>query len=157
MNRLQARRHGLRRYRKHLEAMIAEQGFAVSVVAPSFEREGWAYTVGLHRSGLPELIVIGGLPTHEQYGVLHELAMRAGRGKRYGPGERLGSVLVGYDAAFIEVMDTGSDWFEVVNEVQSGYRALQLVWPDHGHRFPWDDGYDLPPDCQPLLGLPPGD
>lgn len=33
-------------------------------------------------------------------------------------------------------------------------RLLQLVWPDRTRRFPWDEGYTLPPRLQPVLSAP---
>ena len=33
-------------------------------------------------------------------------------------------------------------------------RLQQVVWPDPHGRFPWDPGYQYPPQAQPLLGRP---
>lgn len=34
------------------------------------------------------------------------------------------------------------------------FRAVQLIWPDAQGRYPWDRGYAISPDAQPLAGVP---
>ncbi len=42
-----------------------------------------------------------------------------------------------------------------VRQVYGTCSAVQMVWPDSSGRFPWDAGYNNPPDVQPLLGPRP--
>ena len=39
-------------------------------------------------------------------------------------------------------------------EILDQVRLQQVVWPDPHGRFPWDPGYQYPPQAQPLLGRP---
>ena len=142
-------------YLAQVRRLIAQHGHAVQVVAPSPGEAGWAYTVGLHSHGLPELIVVGGLAVPDQHGILNELAERMRDGEVFEPGRRYPSLLVGFDVTFVEVADTTTEDFAVANRLQSDFRALQMVWPDHSNRFPWDPDYAIPKDDQRLLGLPP--
>jgi uncharacterized protein DUF4262 len=150
-----AAKRGAANYLTNVRSMIAERGFAVQGVSLDWTRPGWVYTIGLHRAGLPELILIGGLHPLDQHGLIDELARRMLAGDVIEPGRIDSGVIEGFDVTYLEVLDTSSDWFTVANRIQSGYRALQIVWPDHDDRFPWEDGYDIPLDDQPLLGLPP--
>jgi hypothetical protein len=135
--------------------VIARQGHAVQVVLPTAGGPGWAYTIGLHTFGLPELIVVGGLSIPDQHDLLNDVAMRMRKGEVMEPGTCDDTILVGYRAAFIEVADTTTEEFAIGNKLQSDFRALQIVWPDHDDRFPWEPGYSLAPETQRLLGRPP--
>jgi uncharacterized protein DUF4262 len=137
-----------------IRSAITNYGFAVQGVSASWHEPGWAYTIGLHTHGLPELIVVGGMSPADQHCAIDELARRTLDGDVIEPGRVDSDVIDGFDVTYVEVVDTGTDWFAVANRLQSGFRALQVVWPDLDGRFPWEDGYDIPVEYQCLLGLP---
>jgi hypothetical protein len=142
-------------YLKDIGEKIARHGHAVQQVAGADGEPGWSYTVGLHAAGLPELIIIGGLARGGQVSVLNRLAERMRSGEALHLGERDPDVLEGVDVTYIEVVDTTTSDFAVALKFASDFRALQVVWPDHGNRFPWEPGYSFARAEQRLLGLPP--
>jgi hypothetical protein len=144
--------HDVSAYLESVRAMIEEHGHAVQVVGGS---PGWAYTIGLHAAGLPELIVVGGLSVEGQHRTLNALADRLRSGEVLAVGERDPSVLEGVDVTYLEVADTTSEEFAVAVKLQAAFRALQVVWPDMENRFPWEAGDAFPPSEQPLLGPAP--
>ena len=156
MNRAQRRAAGFARvhHLRRIRSMIAEHGFMVQGVSADLDTPGWVYTIGLHAAGLPELILIGGMCPEDQHHAIDDLARRMLAGSAFEPGHREPEVVDGYDVTFLEVIDPTCDWLAIANLIQSGYRALQVVWPDRDGRFPWEDGYSVPRDAQPLLGLP---
>lgn len=62
-------------YLESIRAKVDRYGHAVQQVAAEGQ-PGWSYTVGLHAAGLPELIIVGGLPVAEQGSILNRLAAR---------------------------------------------------------------------------------
>lgn len=148
--------HGLETYLSHLRGLIENGEHAVQGVMGDASGPGWAYTIGLHAAGLPELIVIGALTFPDQHGVLNQLADEMRRHGPPQPGERRSGILVGFEISFMEVEDPSTHRFAVANRLQSDFRALQVVWPDHDNRFPWEPGCAITASDQPLLGSPPG-
>ena len=150
------RRRRVPDYLDEVRRIIARDGHVVQIVLPNHDREaGWAYTVGLHGHGLPELIVVGGLSVPCQHSLLNEVAQRMKIGEPFVPGQRERDLLVGAEVMFVEVADTTTEDFTVANRLQDNFRALQIVWPDHSHRFPWESDYELAAWHQRVLGLPP--
>lgn len=140
-------------YLKETRRLMTREGHVVQIALGNGAEPDWAYTIGLHGRGLPEVIVIGGLSIPHQHGLLNEVADRMRAGDEFAPGHYESDLLEGYDAAFVEVVNTDSEYFAVANRLQANFRALQLVWPDHDNRFPWESGCEVPLDAQPLLGL----
>src|SRR3954447_13322413 len=141
---MRPKRSSIREHLDQTRKLIDRHGHAVQAVMGTPTSPGWAYTVGLHRHGLPELIIVGGLTVADQHGILNELALRMRAGERFEAGERESTLLVGFEAVFVEVADASTEDFAVANRLQSGFRALQVVWPDHDNRFPWEPGYSIP-------------
>ena len=90
-----------------------------------------------------------------QHGVLNDLAKRLRSGDDLPVGSRDPSVLEGFEVTYLEVADTTTEDFAVALKLQSGFRALQVVWPDLDNRLPWEPGYSFPATEQRLLGPPP--
>jgi hypothetical protein len=155
-------------YLAHLEARIAEHGWAIQAVLPPVDDPHpdppFAYTVGLSRPrfGHPELLVVGlGRDTAQL--VLTDLCERVRDGQRLRAGQRVSDLLEDVDGAALQVEllrvdDAAADRPPLSAAArlygQSGpIEALQVVWPDHNHRFPWEPGYDgAVRAIQPLLG-----
>ena len=132
-----------------------------SYLRPVRDFADFGYTVGLSRyHGHPELIVTG-VPQMETVRPLNLLGERVRGGERFAGGDRVEGVLAD---GFITLVDV--DPRESVRHLVTAnqlYRnpgappvhALQVVWPDRTHRFPWEAGYSLRESVQPLLGPPP--
>jgi hypothetical protein len=156
-------------YLAHLEGVIAEHGWAIHVVLPPADDPipdpPFAYTVGLSgsRFGHPELLV-SGLGRDTAQIVLNDLGERVRAGQRLHAGQRLGDLLEGVDGGAVQVellrVDDAADPRAPLTAANRLYGhggpidALQVVWPDRNHRFPWEPGYDAMQAKQLLLGRP---
>ncbi|MEV2241088.1 DUF4262 domain-containing protein [Micromonospora sp. NPDC049891] len=137
--------------------IIDRVGWAVTHVLPTDDDPDttapFAYTVGLTAHDRPELIVAG-LPPEVAHILLNDLARRVyDTAERFTHGQRLGDLLVGYDAVIIDgaPADDLHPGLAIVRYGRDRIRLRQLVWPDQWGRFPWDSGYAYPTHVQPLL------
>ncbi|HEX7297935.1 MAG TPA: DUF4262 domain-containing protein [Solirubrobacteraceae bacterium] len=140
---------------EQVRQLMHDHGFAVVAVGGGEHGPPWSYTVGLHSAGLPELVIVGGLSSEGQHSTLSMLAERLLAGESLRVGARDPSVIEAFEVTYIEVADTTTEDFAVALRLQSGFRAVQVVWPDTDNRFPWEQGYGFSLVEQRLLGLPP--
>jgi len=140
---------------EQVRQLMHDHGFAVVAVGGDELGPPSSYTVGLHSAGLPELVIVGGLSTEGQHGTLNMLGDRLLAGESLQVGARDPSVIEGFDVTYIGVVDPSTEDFAVALRLQSGFRAVQVVWPDTDNRFPWEQGYSFGSVEQRLLGLPP--
>jgi len=123
-----------------IEWKIIEHGWAVVAVGEGDDSAAFAYTVGLHDKGLPELF-ISALPPSVAQPVLNDAARRHLETPLV-PGEPVFDLIVGYEMVAIEMDDNGPLY--VARALESiDVRALQLVYPDAQRRFPWEEGCAL--------------
>jgi hypothetical protein len=151
-------------YLARTEGLVADHGWAIQAVLPPANDPvpgpPFAYTVGPSRPqfGHPELVVIG-LPTDTAHAILNDLGEQVHGGQRLHAGQRVGGLLQdGYEVELLAVDDAADERapLSVANRLYghgSPVDALQVVWPDRCHRFPWDPGFDAGMRAaQPLLG-----
>lgn len=133
--------------------VIREYGHQVVGVFPTEGDDGapFAYTVGRTLSGRPELLITGPLRPDIACAILN-YAAEVDDGTPLEPGDR-DDILVGYTARIVEVDPWASQMFQAVRLFGEEVRALQLVWPDPGGRFPWDEGWAYERDAQPVRVL----
>jgi hypothetical protein len=125
-------------------------GWAVEGVERDRIHPPWAYTAGLTRWGLPELVVTG-MPIRRAAGLLNEVAGHLMHAAPPTPGE--------------QIPWTGGPLFEVVRVTTPtahlnlaidlfgpGVQALQLVHADDRGHWPWDSWYRGVRGGQPVLG-----
>jgi uncharacterized protein DUF4262 len=128
---------------------VEKHGWAVQFVES--DRRPYAYTVGLHERGLPELLVTG-LQPQPAVRVLNSVAEYLVAGGRPVAGERMllgGELLLD----FVQVEHPDAHMNIAVALYGSELKALQLVWPDkNGHR-PWCAEFDNGGVRQPVLGV----
>lgn len=137
-------------YLRTLVAIIDEHRWAVQFVE-SDERP-FAYTVGLHDLGLPELLITG-LAPQTSLRLLNSIAhYLADDGMRLRPGEH-----IDYQNQFmLEVVEVEHPDVHLKFACAlfgEAVRALQLVWTDDRHRWPWDRGWSHERARQPVLGM----
>jgi hypothetical protein len=148
------------RMRAKLEANISQYGWAVQSVFGTVENPGapFAYTIGLHDKGVPELLVIG-LPGEIAHPLINELATRMLALQASGL-----SLLGDYEPPGYPVLmrliaanpDTASGYATgAYNRSQGQASYIQVIWQDkHGH-WPWQDeaseGFKA---VQPVLSIP---
>jgi hypothetical protein len=115
------------------------------------DRTPFAYTIGLHEHGLPELLVAGMVPERANL-VLNTVAGYLLRGGRPVPGERM---LIGGELLldFVQVQHPMAHLKFAFSIYGADMRALQVVWPDeHGHT-PWCAEFSNGGVRQPVFGV----
>lgn len=137
---------------REMARLMDEFGWALQFVTDTGPRPPWAYTVGLTRRGLPELVITG-LPPTAAGGFLNDHAcFLAHQGRRLDPGmiRRLDT------GRRLEVVELAHPDLHLttVRDLFPGepLRALQLVWGDDRGRWPWEAGFRGVQGAQPVLG-----
>jgi hypothetical protein len=151
---------GTEHYLHRQNEMIDKFGWAVTAVLPTDDdpptASPFAYTVGLTAHGYPELI-IAGLDPATCHTLLNDLARRVyDTAERFAHGQRITDLIAGYDAMIVDG-DATEDLYPGAAFSRYGQdrvRLQQIVWPDAGGRFPWEDGYSFGPHLQPFIGRP---
>jgi Domain of unknown function (DUF4262) len=136
-------------YLAELRATMLKHGWAVQYVES--ERMPFAYTIGLTRYGLPELLATG-LPPRRAARVLNALGRRAANGDRPAPGAQI-ALPAGPLVEMVEVEHP--DVYLIFAGAMFGdeVTALQAVWVDSCGRWPWTAKFDDGRGTQPVLGV----
>lgn len=140
-------------YLDELRATIRDHGWAVQFV--ECEKRPFAYTVGLHQLGLPELLITG-LPAGAAARVLNCIAhMIIDDGTDVVP-----AMHIDYQNRFLlEVVEVEHPDVHLRSAIRlfgPEVRALQLVWADAQGRWPWERGWVHGRRRQPVLGIRAG-
>jgi hypothetical protein len=136
-------------YLDELRASIRMHGWVIQGVDD--DRLPFAYTIGLHDRGLPELLVTG-LSQEDAARVLNDVALAAVGGRVFEPGAH---IAVG-DGPLLEIVEVDHPDAHLNFAVALGgsdVRALQLVWADDRGRWPWAAGWGPGQRRQPVLGV----
>lgn len=144
-----------------LESLIERHGWVICGQEASDDGETpvHAYTLGLSRMGMDELIVVG-LPHPICGGLLKELAGEH-LADQDGAAQVLpGPVIVANVVRKLYLLPVDADALsrfapEVARRGGAKARALQLCWADSDGLFPWDRSFDGGPWEQPVLGDAP--
>lgn len=144
-------------YQAHCERQIEERGWMIQGVygPPDSAGLSYAYTVGLHRYGLPELLVFSLMPeaadallndVGRYMLVAKGLGMRlTGRMEHFN--WRIPMHLLAADSKLVE----GYIDHPLLRGADSA-SVLQVVWPDSNGLLPWEAGADRSKHgLQPLL------
>ena len=129
-------------------ALVQRNGWVVQFVT---DRTPFAYTIGLHPRGLPELLVTG-MPPQRARHVLNSVAEYLVDGGKPLPGER---ILIGDELLLdvVQVQHPDAHLKFAAAFYGADLRALQLVWPDdQGHR-PWCSEFSNSGVRQPVFGM----
>ena len=137
-------------YLEVLRGIIRDCGWAVQGVED--DRAPYAYTIGLYRRGLPELLVTG-LAPETAARALNDAAERSLTAGAPAPGARWTL----RDGLLVEVVDVDHPdaHMDMAVAVARGrpIRARQMVWADRLGRWPWVRGFDRGMRRQPVLGI----
>ena len=130
-------------------ASVERNGWVVQCVES--DRTPYAYTIGLHPRGLPELLVTG-MPPQRATHVLNSVAQYLVDGGRPLPGERIciGDELL-LDVVQVQHPDAHLNF--AVAFYGAELQALQLVWPDEQGQRPWCAEFSNGLVRQPVLGV----
>ena len=132
-----------------IHELVEREGWIVQFVES--DRTPYAYTIGLHPRGLPELLVTG-MPRQRATLVLNSVAQYLVDGGKPVPGER---ILIGDELLLdvVQVQHPSAHMNFGVAFYGADLRALQLVWPDdRGHR-PWCPEFSNRQVRQPVFGV----
>jgi hypothetical protein len=132
-----------------LLASVRAHGWAIKYVED--DRRPYAYTIGLHELGLPELLATG-VTTERALALLDYLVQESIANGAPRPGDRI----VLSDAAMIEAVQVDHPDAHLDLAVRlfgPEVRAVQLVWTDMYGRWPWDAEFDFDGLRQPVLGV----
>ena len=148
-----------------LEAKIGKFGWTAYYITGGPDAD-WHYTIGLvDRFDHPELITLG-LDHVSAHSAAQEVVERLEAGDRLTPGRDTKHELLGIPMALVPVDDVywtaphdyflgWIDYYGATNK-KLERRALQIVWSDDEHRFPWEKDFEAQyHTIQPLLDQPP--
>ncbi|MFM9033518.1 MAG: DUF4262 domain-containing protein [Mycobacterium sp.] len=136
-------------YLDSLRDMITRYRWAVQFVEG--ERP-FAYTIGLHRHGLPELLVTGLQPQPSAH-LLNSIADDiVDGGTRLKPAMHIDHE-AGLALEVVEVDHPDVHLKFALALFREPFRAFQLVWTDDRRHWPWDRGWSHGRRRQPVLGL----
>ena len=145
---------------RHVAALIREHGCYIQLVGgygcgDCEEQTTFAYSIGLFGLGHPELLMFGADPATAG-SVINNVFARVRSGGDLVPGQ-----LLTFDGWRHRVMvETVPNPGEIVFAANRHYQrpdeasvpVFALTWDDTEGRFPWDDGYSVPPSVQPRPG-----
>ena len=140
---------GVDDYLDELRRTMSEHGWAVQYVEGG--RSPFAYTVGLHDCGLPELLITG-VSAQRAGRLLNAVATDMMSGQTLAPGRKL-AVRSG---PLVEVVEVANPDVHMPWAVAFGgpdVKALQLVWADGRGRWPWAAAFSDGRGRQPVLGV----
>ena len=143
-----------------ISEIIDKWGLMVQCVGAGADTQAFAYTVGLAKLDHPELIIFG-LSQENAQAVLNSMGLPVvAKSRRWGPG-RSDEVFAGsMPAMLVEVRDS-ADYLLAANSMfaipgQGPVPALQVLYPDAGGLWPWQEGSTVADE--PVLGaVPPRD
>jgi hypothetical protein len=136
-------------YLDELRRTMLESGWAVQYVERA--SNPFAYTVGLHDCGLPELLITGVSPQRATR-LLNEVAKDMMSGRLLTPGQKI-AVRSGPLAEIVEVANPDAHLTWAVAFGGPTVKALQLVWADGRGRWPWAASFSDGRARQPVLGV----
>lgn len=131
-----------------LREVILRHGWAVQYVED--DQRPYAYTIGLHDRGLPELLVTGLDPKRATW-LLNSFARRALVGGRPIAGNQV-FLPAGTRLELVDVAHPDAHMGMAIAIEGNGISAMQLVWADGRGQWPWAPGFDDGQRHQPVLG-----
>jgi hypothetical protein len=136
-------------YYAELRATISRHGWAVQFVES--DRVPLAYTVGLTRRQLPELLVTG-LAAQQSVRLLNRVAELVADGDSQIPGTQF-ALPRGPLLEVVRVQHPDAHMYAAIGIYRRKIRALQMVWADAAGRWPWDAAFNDGRGGQPVLGM----
>jgi hypothetical protein len=133
-------------YLNELRAKILRCGWAVQYVESN--QVPFAYTVGLTRDRLPELLITGVSP-RRAVRLLNSVARGTANPLTLGAQMTIPS---GPLVEIVEVEQPDAHLYMAVEIFGSDLEAWQLVWSDRGGRWPWSSDFNDGRGGQPVLG-----
>ena len=144
-------------YLAQIAELIKQHGWAIQMVAPvesdPLPHLSFGYTVGLLERGCAAEIMLVGLDALTTQAVLNEIAASMANGTGIPPSSW--DLSGGYMLKPVFMTRSESPLHYGVAKAyyeRSGIPMVQYVWPAKNHAYPWEDGWPLGPDVQPVGG-----
>ncbi len=132
-----------------LRESLREHLWAVKCVED--DKHPYAYTLGLHELGMPELLATG-VTTERALALFGLFAPEAIQNGTPSPGDRIvWAENTMFEAVEVDHPDAHMDL--ALKLFGPGLRAVQLVWTDMDGRWPWEAAFDFDGLRQPVLGV----
>lgn len=124
---------------------IEIEGCHIVLVEADDYLPAYAYTIGLFQTyGHPEVICFG-LAPEVLKSLLQDTHQLVKQGRKLIPGYLFPEFLKGFKTQFLKVNPAYyPDYFGLAQEhyKSRNFPALQLVWPDKQHNFPWEESFN---------------
>jgi len=132
--------------KKTIIANIEKHGCHLAMLEADSDLPAFVYSIGLFKSfGHPEIICFG-LNTNMMASIINQARDLIKNGESLAPGNLYRGFLEGYNIQFVNVDKDFypnylgyAGWFY---DMSFDFPALQLVWPDKEHNFPWDKEFN---------------
>lgn len=138
-----------------INADIENHGCHIVLVESDDYLPAFAYTIGLFPNYHHPEIICFGLAPEVLKTLLKDAQKLIKQGKKLIPGYLFPEILKGFNAQFLRVDPVYyPDYFGLAQQFYKNrnFPALQLVWPDKQHKFPWETGFNADLKFnQPLL------
>lgn len=138
----------MQEYLAEVRKTMLRHGWAVQYVEDA--RVPYAYTVGLTRHDVPELLVTG-VPPQRAVRLLNLVGERSVREGPPAPRVQI-EIRPGPLLEVVEVEHPDAHMNCAAAIFGNELRALQLVWADRRGRWPWGPGFNDGRGSQPVLG-----
>ena len=128
---------------EQLLANVEQYGLHVMNILEEGELRPFSYSIGMFRTWQHPEVLIYGLPNRSAQGIINFVADAVRRGENFVPDREYEGLLDGYRCTFKPVPPSQfaehlgfASWFYE----HEPFPALQLIYPDRSHRWPWDPG-----------------
>ncbi|MGY3211346.1 DUF4262 domain-containing protein [Mucilaginibacter sp. HD30] len=128
-----------------IEKNIQDFGCHLVLIEPDNYLPGFVYSIGLfERFNHPEIICFG-LNINVTASIINDACAQIKEGTIFTTNEKYAHFLQNYDIQFLDVnasfypnyLGYGGWYYGTFD-----FPALQLVWPDKQHKFPWHEGFN---------------
>jgi hypothetical protein len=125
---------------RKLLADVRRHGWHIIGVEQDEEGPGFAYSIGLYHTFKHPEVIVSGLRVQVMHGTINAAGEAVRSGEKFEHLDESSDVLDGYNVAFRTVERRHyPDYFGHARWFYRGddFPALQCVWPDSQHRYPW--------------------
>jgi hypothetical protein len=128
-----------------INADVENNGCHIVLVEADDYLPAFAYTIGLFQTYHHPEIICFGLSPETLKTLTSDAHKLVKQGKKLIPGYLFPEFLKGYQTQFLRVNPAYyPNYFSLAQQFYKSrnFPALQLVWPDKQHKFPWENSFD---------------
>ena len=124
---------------------LEEWGWFVIKVGAGDAEPAFAYSIGLYENFKHPEIILFGLDLGVMHRLINDVGKRIREGQRFDEARRYDDFFKGYQCEFRNVNPSryeGLLTYDIWYYKRSPFPVLQMIWPDRGGLFPWEEGFD---------------